>query len=65
VLVHKKGGGLCICVDYRALNKDTVLDKYPIPWIDKLINQVGNCKAKVFSVLDLMKGYHQVNKGKG
>ena len=47
VLVRKKGGGLRICVDYRALNRDTVLDKYPI-------------KDKVFSALDLMKGYHQV-----
>ena len=60
VLVRKKGGGLRICVDYRALNRDTILDKYPIPRIDELIDQVGACKAKVFSALDLMKGYHQV-----
>ena len=60
VLVRKKGGGLRVCVDYRALNKDTEPDKYPIPRIDELIDQVGKCKAKVFSALDLMKGYHQV-----
>ena len=58
--MHKKGGGLHICVDYRALNRDTVPDKYPIPRIDELIDRVGRCKAKVFSALDLMKGYHQV-----
>jgi len=44
----------------RALNRDTVPDKYPIPRIDELIGRVGSCKAKVFSALDLMKGYHQV-----
>ena len=60
VLVRKKGGGLRICVDYRALNRDTVTDKYPIPRIDELIDRVGACKAKIFSALDLMKGYHQV-----
>ena len=60
VLVRKKSGGLRVCVDYRALNKDTEPDKYPIPRIDELIDRVGRCKAKVFSALDLMKGYHQV-----
>ena len=60
VLVRKKGGGLRICVDYTALNRDTVPDKYLIPRIDELVDRVGACKAKVFSVLDLMKGYHQV-----
>jgi len=60
VLVRKRGGGLHVCVDYRSLNRDTKPDKYPIPRIDELIDQVGKCKAKVFSALDLMKGYHQV-----
>ena len=60
VLVRKKGEGLRVCVDYEALNKDTEPDKYPIPRIDELIDQVGRCKAKVFLALDLMKGYHQV-----
>ena len=60
VLVRKKGGGLRVCIDYRALNKDTKPDKYPIPRIDELIDRVGKCRAKIFSALDLMKGYHQV-----
>ena len=60
VLVRKRGGGLRVCVDYRALNRDTKPDKYPIPRIDELIDRVGKCRAKIFSALDLMKGYHQV-----
>ena len=47
-------------MDYRALNKDTVQDRFPIPRIDELVDMVGRCKATVFSTLDLMKGYHQV-----
>ena len=60
VLVRKKGGGLRVCVDYRALNKDTIPDRFPIPRVDELVDMVGRCEATVFSALDLMKGYHQV-----
>ena len=60
VLVRKKGGGLRVCVDYRGVNKDTVVDKYPIPRIDELIDMVGRNKPKIFTSLDLMRGYHQV-----
>lgn len=60
VLVRKKTGGLRVCVDYRALNQRTVADRYPIPHIDELVDMVGKKHAKVFSSLDLMKGYHQV-----
>ena len=60
VLVRKKGGGLRVCVDYRGVNKDTIVDKYPIPRIDKLIDMVGRNKPKIFTSLDLMRGYHQV-----
>ena len=60
VPVRKKDGNLKICVDYRAFNRDTVADRYPIPRIDELIDAVGNCKGKWFTSLDLMKGYHQV-----
>jgi len=60
VLVRKKTGGLRVCVDYRALNRDTVPDYYPIPWIDEFMDMVGKRRATIFSSLDLMKGYHQV-----
>ena len=60
VLVHKKDGGLRVCVDYRGINKDTVPDCFPIPRIDDLIDMVGQCKGKVFTTLDLMKGYNQI-----
>ena len=58
--MRKKDGNLRICVDYCALNRDTIADRYPIPRIDELIDAVGNCKGKWFTSLDLMKGYHQV-----
>jgi len=57
VLVRKKGG-LRVCVDYRNINKDTVLDQFPIPRIDELVDMVGCNKPKIFSLLDLMRGYH-------
>ena len=60
VLVRKKGGGLRVCVDYRGVNKDTIPNKYPIPRIDELIDMVGRSKPRVFTSLDLMRGYHQV-----
>ena len=46
VLVRKKDGGLCVCVDYRGLNKKTIPDRYPIPRIDDLINTIGQQKGK-------------------
>ena len=60
MLVHKKDGGLRVCVDYRGINKDTVPNCFPIPCIADLIDFVGQCKGKVFTTLDLVKGYHQI-----
>ena len=48
-----------MCVDYRPLNALTVIDQYPLPRIEELIDHVGST-AKFFSKLDLHSGFHQI-----
>lgn len=62
ILVPKKGTGpdkkWRMCTDYRALNKNVVADRYPLPRIDDILDNLG--KAKYFSIIDLYSGFHQV-----
>jgi hypothetical protein len=58
LFVKKKDGSLWMCVDYRPLNAVTIKNKYPLPRIDVLFDQLAD--AKVFSKIDLRSGYHQI-----
>ena len=58
IFVSKKDGSMRMCIDYRDLNRVTIKNKYPLPRIDDLMDQVRG--AKVFSKLDLASGYPQM-----
>jgi hypothetical protein len=58
LFVEKKDGTQWMCVDYQSLNEVSIKNKYPLPWIDDLFDQIK--EVSVFSKIDLRSGYHQL-----
>ena len=63
LFMKKKYGSLRLCIDYRQLNKVTIRNKYPLPRIDELFDQLQG--SRVYSKIDLRSGYHQLRVQEG
>lgn len=63
LFVRKPGGGLRFCCDYRALNKLTRKDRYPLPLIQETLNRIG--KAKWFTKMDVIAAFHKIRIKEG
>jgi hypothetical protein len=62
LFVQKKDGTLRMCIDYRQLNKITIRDRFPLPHLQDLLDQVSKCR--IFSSLDLQSGYNKIRIAK-
>jgi hypothetical protein len=58
LFVERKDGTQRMCIDYRSFNEVTIKNKYPLPWIEDLFDQMKG--ASVFSNIDLRSGHHQL-----
>jgi len=58
VFVKKKDGTMQMCIEYRTLNKNTINNKYPIPRINEIMDELHGTIC--FSKIDLQSGYHQI-----
>jgi hypothetical protein len=63
LFVRKPGGGLRFCCNYRALNKLTRKDRYPLPLIQETLNRIG--KAKWFTKMDVIAAFHKIRVKEG
>jgi hypothetical protein len=59
VLVIKKQGTICICVDYSDINKACPKDNYPTPFVDQIVDDCG--RSEIFSLMDGFSSYNQIN----
>jgi hypothetical protein len=61
LLTPKPGGKWRFCIDYRNLNEVTSLEsQFPLPNIAQMIDRIGDHRTKIFGVMDLTSGYHQM-----